>query len=322
VLVYDDEFQNFYPADQSGGITGPDALLLFSVSTNPASGQGSLTYDDGTGVFTYTPPNALLKGGLISELVNDENYIDLPAVGADGFIKLTDLSATNPITIDYGTGLIAFDNALTGYINLTQAKSGVTLNDVVVNNGTTISNISVGGIEVTGNGNNDLGTITVLNQTLNGNLTSTNGTITLTNGNLTVGGAVDIGGLTVQNATINRTSGDITINTPGKVDISNTSSYLSLPYRLGEPSSPALGDVFFNGDTIGVRVRDMEPGGGGSDEWHYLGGANAPRGFVVPRFSTTARNNLSPVNGEMIVNVTDNEMQVYYGGAWRTLAFS
>lgn len=38
---------------QGGGV----ALNDFSVSTNTASGSGSLSYDDSTGVFTFTPPN-------------------------------------------------------------------------------------------------------------------------------------------------------------------------------------------------------------------------------------------------------------------------
>jgi len=303
---------HYYPAAPDGGI----ALTDFSVTQNPKSGQGSLTYDDGTGEFTYTPPNAVQVGGNISDLINDSNYTTLAAVTSDGFIKLTSLSGGSGISYNNLTGEIAFDNGVLNFITIADAKAGVSLDDVTNVNGTTINNISVGGLTLTGAGPHDLSSIDVLNIGMSGNLTSTNGNISTTNGSVS-GATGTLGGMTFNNQVVSVASGGIEINAPGKVDISNNSSWIGLPYNISLPSTgTATGDFAFIGDTAAILVQNMS-GVGTADEWLYLGGTNAPRGLVIPRLTSTQRNAITnPYVGELIINVSTNKVQLYYGGSW------
>ena len=57
ILKYNSTSGNFEIADETGGI----ALTDLSVSTTAASGNGALSYDNTTGVFTFTPAN--VSGG-------------------------------------------------------------------------------------------------------------------------------------------------------------------------------------------------------------------------------------------------------------------
>lgn len=306
---------NYYPAAPVGGI----ALTDFSVTQNPKSGQGSLTYDDGTGVFTYTPPNAVQVGGNISDLINDANYTTLAGVTSDGFIKLTSLSGGSGISYNNLTGEISFDNGVLNFITLSQAQAGVSLDNVTGVNGTTINSISVGGITVTGAGTNSIGSISTLNIDMSGSLSTTNGNISTTNGDVS-GATGSLGGFTFNNQIISASTGGIEFNAPGKFDIANNSSWVGLPYRTSLPTTGiALGDMTFLGDTAAILVRNMS-GVGTADEWLYLGGNNAPRGIVFPRLNSTQRNAITnPYPGETILNVTDNQLQMYYGGQWIVL---
>ena len=306
---------NWYPAAPAGGI----ALTDFSVTQNPKSGQGSLTYDDGTGVFTYTPPNAVLVGGNISDLINDSNYTTLAGVTSDGFIKLTSLSGGSGISYNNLTGEIAFDNGVLSFITLADAQAGVSLDNVTGVNGTTINSISVGGITVTGAGTNSIGSISTLNIDMGGSLTTTNGNISTTNGDVSSNTGT-IGGMTFNNQVISVSSGKVEISAPGKFTLSNTNSWLGIPYRTSLPTTDlSVGDISVIGTSAAILVNNMS-GVGTADEWLYLGGSNSPRGLVLPRLTTTQRNAITnPYPGEMIINVSTNQVQLYYGGSWIVL---
>ena len=90
----------------SGGAAGVD-LTAFSVGAEPAAaGDGSLAYNNTTGVFTYTPPDlsSYLTGiaGLnISELTNDSGFITTYAE-TDTLATVTARGATTTANITVG----------------------------------------------------------------------------------------------------------------------------------------------------------------------------------------------------------------------------
>ena len=110
-----------FTANQSGDTTITIGVDL-SVTTNAASGGGSLSYLDGE--FTYTPP-------------------DLTS-----FIELTDLSITTSSTPS-GGGALSYDDT-TGVFTFTPADAGtgLTLQQVTANGNTTNYGISTGNITV------------------------------------------------------------------------------------------------------------------------------------------------------------------------------
>jgi len=85
VLKFDGN--NWVPAVESGGGGGGIALTDLSVTQNTASGNGTLTYNNISGVFTYTPPDLsgyvtassstafTNKTGNISQWTNDSGYV-------------------------------------------------------------------------------------------------------------------------------------------------------------------------------------------------------------------------------------------------------
>lgn len=87
---------NWYPAAPQGGGIGLDA---FSVITNPASGNGSLAYNDSNGQFSFTPANVPTS---VSQLLNDQNYITLTQ-------SRTGISVISGVAI--GQGSLTYNNA-------------------------------------------------------------------------------------------------------------------------------------------------------------------------------------------------------------------
>jgi hypothetical protein len=110
-----------FTANQSGDTTITIGVDL-SVTTNAASGGGSLSYLDGE--FTYTPPDL------------------------SSFIELTDLSITTSSTPS-GGGALSYDDT-TGVFTFTPADAGtgLTLQQVTANGNTTNYGISTGNISV------------------------------------------------------------------------------------------------------------------------------------------------------------------------------
>ena len=81
------------------------ALSDLSVTSNTASGNGSLSYANATGTFTYTPPD--LSGFLTSlptHSINDHSDVDTTGV-QDGKILKYDASASSFVIADDGGGV-------------------------------------------------------------------------------------------------------------------------------------------------------------------------------------------------------------------------
>jgi hypothetical protein len=94
---------NFSFVDDSGGISLSD----LSVSTNAASGNGSLSYDNSTGAFTFTPAETF--SGSYADLTNKPT---IPSTLTD--LGITD-GTNNQILKTDGNGTFSFDDAPQGF---------------------------------------------------------------------------------------------------------------------------------------------------------------------------------------------------------------
>ena len=119
------------------GATGPAgggvALTDLSVTTASASGSGSLAYNNGTGVTTFTPPN--LSSYLTSETFTSVVQDTTPQLGGDLDVNGKDIVTTSNGTIDLnpnGSGVVVFSgNATRGSgqfkLNCENNSHGVTI---------------------------------------------------------------------------------------------------------------------------------------------------------------------------------------------------
>ena len=90
--------------------TGVD-LTAFSVTQNPASGTGSLTYDDATGVFEYTPPEISGGGGgSFDQTLNTTDDVVFASIEAASFtntgVGTSTITSASTLTLDVGDALI------------------------------------------------------------------------------------------------------------------------------------------------------------------------------------------------------------------------
>jgi hypothetical protein len=195
-------------------------LTDLSVSTATASSGGSLSYNDTTGVFTFTPADVSASGATTLDELTDV-VITTPVTGqiliydgadwinGDAGIDLTDLSVGTEGTAS-GDGSIAYDNTTGVFTYTPPTAAGIgALADIVADttpqlggsldvNGNSIVSVSNGNISITPNGTGKT-VISAMNYgegaiysigTTSGTITpnATNGnvqTITL-NGNLTL----------------------------------------------------------------------------------------------------------------------------------------
>lgn len=327
--------------EPTGGISLTDLNIG---PTGTPSGQGSLGYDNTTGIFTYTPPTIAGLGGATaaqglladSAVQPGDSLSDLSNVSTR-FVAYTDVQVSDPITITPISGnsfAIGFNNALPGAGFLTAESD--TLATVTGRGALTTTAITVPAITA-----NNAGTPSVFQNlealgitvgatgisSTNGGISFTNGNITATNG--TVTGAT-ITGTNQVNTTgfmstplISNTAGDFTLqaNATGRVQI--TQGYFKLPNNASRPGTGETGDFHWNGQVLEMYTADD---GGGNASWlHITGdGGAAQRGFIIPNFTTTERNALTPAPGEMILNSTTGNLDVYTGPTfgWRSVALS
>ena len=93
ILKWDSAQQTFVAAaDVSGGGGGGGLTYSdFSVSTNAASGSPALSYNNGTGVFSYTPPD-------ISSFITDYNVVQSDVTQHQAALSITESQIS-----DFGT---------------------------------------------------------------------------------------------------------------------------------------------------------------------------------------------------------------------------
>lgn len=240
---------NWVNSTDAGGI----ALTNLSVSV-ASPGTANLSYNNTTGVFTYTPPDLSgLGGGGIA--LTDLSVTTSPASGGGslsynnttgvftfrpasliGYAQLSDFSVTtNPAS---GSGSLSYNNT-SGVFTFTPAGASELVNDTTPQLG---GDLDLNSNNITGSGN--------INHT--GSITST-GTVTANDFVATATGAPAI-----------TSASTITLTAPDGVIVQNG------PFRL-------------------------------------------------PSFTTTDKNNLIAVNGDMVYDSTLNKAQVYENGAWVSL---
>jgi hypothetical protein len=119
-------------SSNGGGGGGGVDLTAFSVGTpNAASANGAISYDNTTGVFTYTPPN------LSTYLTSYTETSTLNAVVTRGGTTNQPVTINNTLTVDdvsAGTGSIGTLTATTGTITTLTATNINTSN--IINSGT------------------------------------------------------------------------------------------------------------------------------------------------------------------------------------------
>ena len=160
---------------------------LFSVTTNSASGGGSLSYDTSSGGFTYTPPD--LSGFLSAE--------------ADTLATVTGRGATTSNSITVGGLTVDGAGDTVGKLDITDQGS---YSQIQFYNNTGVAKVALKGVADNLYIEGGAGHIRLHTHALfytNGDVTLNNGG----NGNTTIGGSLTAGGLTYP--TTNGTSGQV-----------------------------------------------------------------------------------------------------------------
>lgn len=309
--------------DNTGG-SGGISLTDFEVTSNPASGNGSLSYDNGTGEFTFTP--ALVPTST-SQLANDSNFITLTEVNNQGYITRANLSAGDPISYNSSTGVFTFDNTNTQFVTLAQVLLNVDLDAVLTAGAITTQSATFGTVTANGAGtstltNAEVTALTVVTSlgSTNGNFATTNGNIVATNGDITAGNEITGNEMTSTvrlNTPEVKNSGNISVDA-GQNNRVTVNNYLRIQPNASRPSSPQTGDFHQTNDYAEYYVANAD--GQGNAGWLQLPATNGLRGLQVPYFTTAQRNAISnPRPGEIILNLTDNEIQFRTASGWATI---
>ena len=324
----------------SGGIT------TIATETGTASGQGSITAAvvGGTATLTYNPPTAIGIGAATSNQGILADSAVQPGAGLQVLSNVTtrytsfdDIQVSDPLTktpISGNQFSIGFDNAAPGAGFLTAESdtlASVTARGALTTTAITVPSIVANSASVASEFQN----LEALGITVGATgISSTNGGITLTNGSITASnGTISAGTITGTNQVnttgfmstplISNTAGDFTLqaNATGRVQI--TQGYFKLPNNASRPATGETGDLHWNGQVLEMYTADD---GGTNAGWLHLAGDSsaAQRGFIVPNFTTTERNALTPAPGEMILNSTTFQLEIYTGPTfgWRGVTLS
>jgi hypothetical protein len=221
---------------------------------------------------------------------------------ASDVIDLSDFSGTGPIDYNSSTGVISFDNSVTNYITLTDAKNNISFDDV-----TSVFNETTNEIIV--------GAITAEDQTSPSSFQDIEaGSINVFN---------DIQSSTLS-ATVNVSTPTLVSDNNITVNLGSSSNRLSISQgflRLSEVNNSAAGEPgdirLTNSGAIELYSSNIGTGG-----WFHIGGDGfgATRGLILPFFTTAERDAISdPQPGETILNSSTNTLQVYNGVSWITV---
>ena len=155
-----------------GGAGGGIALTDLSVSSNVPSGNGSLTYNSSTGVFTFTPADASLS-----------NYSDTNVVTLLGSFGSNAISTTGNVTGGY---FIGNGSQLTGIASpYTNSNVVSLLSSFGSNTLITTGNISGGNVISTGKFVGDGSALTNVTVSVAGNIIGTSQNVSLVAGSYT-----------------------------------------------------------------------------------------------------------------------------------------
>jgi len=260
------------------------ALTDFTVTSQPASGNGSLTYDDSTGAFTFTPPDISNAGIALTDLSTTTGTStgggSLAYNNSSGVFTFrpANVSVLTPSSIQFPSGAVinefSTDDTLGGSSNTVVP----TENAVKTYVDTAISGISGGGATAI----NDLSDV----DTSSTPPTDGQALIWDNANSFWVPGSAGGG------------SYDQTLNTTDDVEFNSVSSPTFTNTGVGAPSITSA-------STITLDAPD---------------GTILSDGVLrFASYTTTERNGLSAAAGDVIWNITDTKLQCYDGTTWQNL---
>jgi len=310
---------------QSEPAAGGIALIDLEVISNPPSGSGSLTYNDATGTFTFTPADLPTT---LQELSNDPGvdpdsfYVNVGYLNTNEYLKQSSVLVT--------AGRISLDKTVDGVITISFDASGLLTAET-----DTLASVAARGADaetaIVATAFNVSGT-SVLTSTLKdvvvdsldnvGNYTTTNGNITTTNGAITAGGTIQGNTLTATSegnipiingvTRVQNSGGNVLLNGT-RIDIDN--GLLTLrSSAIGGPASPSIGDIYSDGVTIYFYAQDN---GSGSNGWVQMPGQFGTLGLNLPVFDNATP--AGAVRGAMIYDENDFKVKVFNGTSWETV---
>lgn len=192
VLKYNSTSSKWVNAADNAGGGGPSGVSLtdFSVTTDPASGGGSLTYDNTTGEFTFAPADIPAVPADISELTDTTNLLDPYVLPIASPTVLGGVKIGTGLSIDVDGIVSTGGSASFSSVTVT----GTTYTNQVIESFQTYSTtISSGGTVSVDAG---LGQVINVTASIGGNFT-----LNLTNLGLTAGKATNVTAILNQGAT-------------------------------------------------------------------------------------------------------------------------
>jgi len=264
VLTYDGFTWQSSPA--AGGID----LTDFSVVTNPASGQGSLQYNN-AGVFTFTPANAITAGSNISLLVNDSEYTTIAEINTNNYLQQGDVIGGGRITATAASGQVSLTFDETGLLtiesdtlatvtsrgaNTTVAIEADAFNQAPTSTSTnTLKDVSIETLDILTSI-----TSTAANFSTGGNISATTGTVT---GN-TVTASTTLNAPTIAGVGSLTNTSTISVNPGANNALKIESGRLELLATTLPPTSPLAGQIIYDGGAYYGYVGDNGSGSAGA----------------------------------------------------------
>ena len=315
VLTYDGFTWQSSPA--AGGID----LTDFSVVTNPASGQGSLQYNN-AGVFTFTPANAITAGSNISLLVNDSEYTTIAEINTNNYLQQGDVIGSGRITATAAAGQVSLTFDETGLLtteadtlatvtsrgaNTTTAIEADAFNQAPTSTSTnTLKDVSIETLDILTSI-----TSTAANFSTGGNISATTGTVTGQNvtatNTVTAQTVAGVGSIT-NTATISVNPGS---NNALKIE----SGRLELLAITLPPTSPVAGQIFYDGSAYYGYVGDNGSGSAGALTFPAF---YSTLGLQLPAFENSDLPSAAEGSNEGMIawDLTNSSVVAFNGTSW------
>jgi len=315
VLTYDGFTWQASPS--AGGID----LTDFSVVTNPASGQGSLQYNN-AGVFTFTPANALTAGSNISLLTNDSEFTTIAEINTNNYLQQGDVIGSGRITATAASGQVTLTFDATGLLTLetdtlatvtsrgattTTALEADAFNQAPTSTSTnTLKDVSIETLDILTSI-----TSTAANFSTGGNISATTGTVT---GN-TVTASSTLNAPTVAGVDFITNTATISVNPGTNNALKIESGRLELLAITLPPTSPLPGQIFYDGGAFYGYVGDNGSGSAGALTFPAF---YSILGLQLPAFENADLPSAAEGSNEGMIawDLTNSSVVVFNGTSW------